>query len=255
MEWESCKFKSRFKNQVCKMSYRSKGSAAVLPNICRYVKLRFSIILVSTYYYLLQWFYIENLTNDDVSGSCQLQIVIYWEYLIEKSGGRSEQALNSLQKFKHLLLITKICGYILVYILRLSRKWNWIRNFNISILEIDFWILNVDINFHSQILNTYICCIHSRWKVKAKRNQWPWYTSFIGLANYSNIFIEDIFCSHLSSTLGSSRLRSESEWDRSQAGPGSGEKRTWTTERENNNQHHPVSSQRRSRQHHIQQHQ
>ena len=205
--------------------------------------------------YLLQWFYIENLTNDDVSGSCQLQIVIYWEYLIEKSGGRSEQALNSLQKFKHLLLITKICGYILVYILRLSRKWNWIRNFNISILEIDFWILNVDINFHSQILNTYICCIHSRWKVKAKRNQWPWYTSFIGLANYSNIFIEDIFCSHLSSTLGSSRLRSESEWDRSQAGPGSGEKRTWTTERENNNQHHPVSSQRRSRQHHIQQHQ
>lgn len=109
--------------------------------------------------YLLQWFYIENLTNDDVSGSCQLQIVIYWEYLIEKSGGRSEQALNSLQKFKHLLLITKICGYILVYILRLSRKWNWIRNFNISILEIDFWILNVDINFHSQILNTFAAFI------------------------------------------------------------------------------------------------
>ena len=35
--------------------------------------------------------------------------------MIEKRGGRSEETLNSLQKFKHLLLITKICGYILVY--------------------------------------------------------------------------------------------------------------------------------------------
>ena len=128
-----------------------------------------------------------------MSGSCQLQIVIYWEYLIEKSGGRSEQALNSLQKFKHLLLITKICGYILVYILRLSRKWNWIRNFNISILEIDFWILNVDINFHSQILNTFAAFILDG-RLRPKETNGPGiHTSFIGLANYSNIFIEDIF--------------------------------------------------------------
>ena len=65
------------------------------------------------------------------------------------------------------------------FILWLSRRGNWIRKFNISILEIDFWILNVDINFHSQNLNIHL--LHSFKKVKAEIIQWPWNIPFIGL--------------------------------------------------------------------------
>ena len=148
----------------------------------------------------------------------------YIENIWSRGGEGGQRKLWIASKSSSICFSLPKFAVIFWFILRLSRKGNWIRNFNISILEIDFWIYNVDINFHSQILN--ICCsIHSR-RLRPKRNQWPWYSSFIGwqllLITYE-VFMKHIFaCTsaglHTRHSGAPGSDLSRSEWDRSQAG-------------------------------------